>query len=105
MDKFMFEPLRNGMLDESAKLLIRKKIVWGFGVARIGRGNLPAEYLLGEHVRLNSRVIISRSFHENSDNLDYLTSNLISKMKLNTYPKIDYWHNASEIQIKKNQEK
>ena len=106
--KFMFEPLRNGMLDEAAKLLNKEKIVWGFGgIARIGRGNLPAEYLLGEHVRLNSkRVIISRSFHENSDNLDYLISDLDFKNEIEYLSqKLDYWHNASEIQIKKNQEK
>ena len=96
------------MLDEAAKLLNKEKIVWGFGgIARIGRGTLPAEYLLGEHVRLNSkRVILSRSFHENSDNLDYLISNLNFKNEIeNLSQKLEYWLNASEIQIKKNQEK
>ena len=58
-------------------------------------------------MRLNSkRVILSRSFHENSDNLDYLVSNLNFKSEIEKLSQnLDYWRNASEIKIKKNQEK
>ena len=106
--KFIFEPLRNGMLDKAAKLLNNAKLVWGFGgIARIGYGDLPAEYLLGEHVRLNSkRVILSRSFHNNSNNLDHLISNLNFKDEIKKLSqKYKYWQEASENEIKKNQEK
>tara|TARA_B100001989_G_scaffold245693_1_gene215719 strand:+ start:1179 stop:1976 length:798 start_codon:yes stop_codon:yes gene_type:complete len=105
--KFIFEPLRNGMLDKAAKLLNNAKLVWGFGgIARIGYGDLPAEYLLGEHVRLNSkRVILSRSFHNNSNNLDHLISNLNFKNEIEKLSqKYKYWQEASENEIKKNQE-
>ncbi len=104
--KFMFEPLRNGMLDKAAKILNNSKMVWGFGgIARTGCGNLPAEYLLGEHVRLNSqRVILSRSFHENSNNLDYLISNLNFKNEIEKLSqKYNYWCMASQDEIQKNQ--
>lgn len=39
-------------------------IPFGFGgIARIGEGDLPSDYILGEHVRLGSTsVILSRTF-------------------------------------------
>src|SRR5690554_5775249 len=63
---FLFEPLANRLLDPSAELLSEPEIAWGVGgVARIGQGALPAETVLGEHVRLGSRwVILSRAFHQ-----------------------------------------
>lgn len=63
---FLFEPLANRLLDPSAELLGEREIAWGVGgVARIGQGALPAETVLGEHVRLGSRwVILSRAFHQ-----------------------------------------
>lgn len=63
---FLFEPLANRLLDPSAELLSEREIAWGVGgVARIGQGALPAETVLGEHVRLGSRwVILSRAFHQ-----------------------------------------
>lgn len=63
---FLFEPLANRLLDPSAELLSEREIAWGVGgVARIGQGVLPAESVLGEHVRLGSRwVILSRAFHQ-----------------------------------------
>ncbi len=104
--KFMFEPLSNGILDEAAKLLNESGTIWGFGgIARTGCGKLPAEYLLGEHVRLNSqRVILSRSFHENSNSLDYLISNLSFKNEIEKLSqKYSYWLKASKNELKKNQ--
>ena len=63
---FLFEPLANRLLDPSAELLGEREISWGVGgVARIGQGALPAETVLGEHVRLGSQwVILSRAFHQ-----------------------------------------
>ena len=61
---FMFEPLANGMVDQLANLAARFRIPFGFGgIARLGQGALPAEYILAEHKRLGSKqVILSRSF-------------------------------------------
>ena len=106
--KFMFEPLANGKIDRAAKILNKANIEWGFGgIAKIGYGDLPAEYLLGEHVRLNSKkVILSRSFHENSNKLDYLTKKLNFKNEINKLSKIyDSWLKASKFEIELNNQK
>lgn len=62
--KFMFEPLANGLVEEICKKIRQRGIPYGFGgIAKIGEGILPAEEILGEHLRLgSSRVILSRSF-------------------------------------------
>ncbi|WP_018936532.1 aldolase/citrate lyase family protein [Thioalkalivibrio sp. ALJ24] len=61
---FLFEPLAGGMLEEPARLCREAGVVFGFGgVGRIGNGDVPAEWILGEHLRLGSSwVILSRSF-------------------------------------------
>jgi HpcH/HpaI aldolase/citrate lyase family len=62
--EFLFEPLAGGLLDRPAEVLQERRIPFGFGgVARLQGGDLPAEYILGEHVRLGSSwVILSRAF-------------------------------------------
>ncbi|PAU74741.1 aldolase/citrate lyase/malate synthase family protein [Halomonas salipaludis] len=62
---FLFEPLAGRLLDPAAALLTQAGVRWGVGgVARIGLGELPAETVLGEHVRLGSQwIILSRAFH------------------------------------------
>ena len=106
--KFIFEPLRNGMLDQAAKLLNKKKIVWGFGgIAKINDGVLPAEFLLGEHVRLNStNVILSRSFHKGLSSVEELENELhfrneIKKLK-DCY---SYWLKVNPKKKQKNHQK
>lgn len=83
--KFMFEPLINGLLDDVANLLNKKGISWGFGgIAKKGHGKLPAENILGEHVRLGSRIVIlSRSFHQAPKDLKELInkSNFENELK------------------------
>ncbi len=61
---FMFEPLGNGMLDSAAETLRAARKPFGFGgIARLGEGDLPAEYILRDHARLGStRVNLSRTF-------------------------------------------
>ncbi len=61
--RFMFEPLANG-LDRVADTLQTVGMPFGFGgIARIGEGLLPAECIVGEHVRLgSSSAILSRLF-------------------------------------------
>ncbi len=62
--RFMFELLADGTVDMLCKKLMEKNIPYGFGgIAQIGRGDLPAEYIIAEHYRLGSTmVILSRSF-------------------------------------------
>lgn len=62
--KFMFELLADGTVDRLCDKIGKAGISFGFGgIARLGAGDLPAEYILGEHYRLGSdRVILSRAF-------------------------------------------
>jgi lipopolysaccharide/colanic/teichoic acid biosynthesis glycosyltransferase/2-keto-3-deoxy-L-rhamnonate aldolase RhmA len=62
--KFMFELLADGTVEELCSKIKDRGILYGFGgIARLGQGVLPAEYILSEHARLNSSmVILSRSF-------------------------------------------
>ena len=61
---FMFEPLAGGLVDYISGKCNKKGMPFGFGgIARIGDGMLPADMILGEHVRLGSMsVILSRTF-------------------------------------------
>lgn len=62
--KFMFELLADGTVDRISEKFRKGHIPFGFGgISRIGTGLLPAEKILAEHIRLESRsVILSRSF-------------------------------------------
>jgi len=61
---FLFEPLALGLLDWMAEKIKPEGKPFGFGgIAMIGSGELPAERILGEHVRLgSSSVILSSRF-------------------------------------------
>lgn len=61
---FMFELLSNGTVESLCKKIAATGIPYGFGgIARIGEGMLPAEWIVKEHYRLGStRAILSRSF-------------------------------------------
>lgn len=62
--KFMFELLADGTVEMLCNKFKIKGIPYGFGgIARLGQGALPAEYIIGEHYRLGSSMaILSRSF-------------------------------------------
>lgn len=62
--KFMFQPLCDGKMDYLAEKIKTKGLSFGFGgIARVGYGMLPAEYIIGEHYRLGSTAaILSRGF-------------------------------------------
>jgi 2-keto-3-deoxy-L-rhamnonate aldolase RhmA len=71
---FMFELLSGGIVDFLAEKIKAAGVRFGFGgVARVGEGAVPAELIIGEHVRLGSEmVILSRSFHGRSETLKSL---------------------------------
>lgn len=63
-DRFMFEPLADGTVEEICHKLKRRGAFYGIGgIAAPGRGLVPAELIIREHYRLGSRAaILSRSF-------------------------------------------
>lgn len=73
--KFMFEPLCDGKVEEMANKFNEKGIKFGFGgIARLGKGILPAENVIAEHYRLGSTAaILSRSFCD-ANNIDDVES-------------------------------
>ncbi|MBR8719427.1 hypothetical protein IX307_000591 [Bacteroides pyogenes] len=62
--KFMFQLLTNGIVDQLAGKIKAKGIPFGFGgIASLHGGALPGSYVLKEHYRLgSSMVIVGRSF-------------------------------------------
>lgn len=62
--KFMFELLSDGTVERLCRKIKEKGIPYGFGgIAQLGEGILPAEYVIAEHYRLGSSMaILSRSF-------------------------------------------
>ena len=69
---FMFELLADGTVEKLCMKLKGSGKPYGFGgIAAIGSGKLPAEWILKEHYRLgSSMVILSRSFCKVNDDID-----------------------------------
>ena len=69
---FLFDLLADGTVERLCLKFREAGIPYGFGgVASLGRGLLPAEYVIREHYRLGStRVILSRSFCNRELNAD-----------------------------------
>lgn len=61
---FMFQLLADGTVERLCFKLRRRGIAYGFGgIASLGNGMLPSEFIIKEHYRLGSGcVILSRSF-------------------------------------------
>jgi hypothetical protein len=70
--KFMFELLVDGTVENFSNVVKSHGKRLGFGgIARIGEGLLPAEYIIGEHERLgSSSVILSRTFHRKTGSIE-----------------------------------
>lgn len=64
--KFMFELLSNGKVEEICQKIKSKGIQYGFGgIAKLDEGMLPARHIIAEHYRLGSSMaILSRSFYD-----------------------------------------
>lgn len=62
--KFMFELLADGTVEDLCYKFKKRGIPYGFGgIASLGKGMLPAEFIITEHYRLGSTcAILSRSF-------------------------------------------
>ena len=102
---FLFEPLSDGFLEESCRILRKSKIKFGIGgIARAGQGLLSPEFILGEHVRLGSSVaILSRAFHNNADSVDKLKNSINFGLELKNLEKIYMnFRNMDKLQLEKN---
>lgn len=62
--KFLFVPLINGTVEKLIEKFKEKNLPYGFGgIASLGKGDLPSDNIIPEHLRLGSTsVILSRSF-------------------------------------------
>ncbi len=71
--KFMFELLADGTVEKLCMKFKEKGVPYGFGgIASLGHGLLPSEYVIREHYRLGSTgAILSRCFC-NTDQVDRL---------------------------------
>ena len=61
---FMFELVADGTVERLCRKLEQAGVFCGFGgIARLGKGKVPAEMIIREHYRIGSRAaILSRSF-------------------------------------------
>lgn len=69
---FMFECLTNGIVEYLIDKIKKRNIKYGIGgIARIGEGELPAEKILKEYVRLGAQMtILSRTFKKVDESLE-----------------------------------
>lgn len=84
--QFMFELLADGTVEKICSAIEKSGIPYGFGgIAGLGKGMLPAEYVIAEHYRLGStRAILSRSFCNTDDYTDYAEFKINFKKELNS---------------------
>lgn len=102
--KFMFQLLSDGTVEKLCSIFRKAGKPYGFGgIARLGGGALPAEAVLGEHVRLGSQaVIVSRSFcnadKENLESIGEIFSRELPKLRTC----IAGWRQADENKLEEN---
>ena len=102
--KFMFQLLSDGTVEKLCSIFRKAGKPYGFGgIARLGGGALPAEAVLGEHVRLGSQaVIVSRSFC----NADKETLESIEEIFSRELPRlrrcIAKWQGSDEAELEDN---
>lgn len=102
---FMFELLSNGVVENICnKIKNNNKIIYGFGgIARIGKGLLPAEYVIGEHYRLESKMaILSRSFCDVDKIVDYKKIRKTFKKGIKNIRKYEKKIKTGKIDLEKN---
>lgn len=84
---FMFELFANGIVDKLCEAFKKHNIPYGIGgIAALGKGALPAEFVIAEHYRLGSTcAILSRSFCNLKDINDSVEfRDVFSKSLVNT---------------------
>ena len=83
--KFMFELLADGTVENLCVKFRQKGIPYGFGgIAALGKGLLPSQYVIKEHYRLGSScVILSRSFWKANleEDLDAVNATFVNGLR------------------------
>lgn len=110
--KFMFQLLCDGTVEKLCKKFKEKGIKYGFGgIARVGFGTLPAEYIIAEHYHLGSTAaILSRGFCdanriENPNEVEDIFIEGIKNIRLKEkevelYTEVQYTENLQVIKTK-----
>ncbi len=96
---FLFEVMSGRLLDGPAALCREAGFAFGVGgVSRVGLGDLPAEWILGEHVRIGSEwVILSRDFHGCAATITELRKKLDLAKELDSIKRVvEDWRMQSE---------
>lgn len=99
---FMFECLVSDFIDYIIEKIKNKKIKYGIGgIAKLGMGDLKADYILCEHARLGStQVILSRSFFKSieQNNLKEEVKKIKKDYKLYlSYTEEEFKNNKNEM--------
>lgn len=109
---FMFELLCDGTVEKLCEKFKARGVKYGFGgIARVGYGVLPAEYIITEHYRLgSSAAILSRGFCDANriENPDEIKDIFIAGVKnirlkeeeVSSYSKPQYEENLEIIKEK-----
>lgn len=99
---FMFECLSGGIVEYLINKIKSKNIKYGFGgIAKLGDGDLKADLILSEHVRLGSKmVILSRTFKKENTNLKYETHKIRKKYNLLLEENLDQLK-INQLELKK----
>jgi len=103
--KFVFEPLAEGLVDMLAGKFKQSGIPYGFGgIARVGQGELLADYILAEHYRLGSGMaILARSFFNAKNAHDVIHATKIFKNGINEIRKLEAgFENKDELFFENN---
>lgn len=107
--KFMFELLVDGTVKELSSKIKKFNIPFGIGgIARVGLGMVPSEYIIGEHYNLgSSAAILSRSFCDANivEDISPIKDLFIDGVKdikkkedtIKGYSEIDYEKNYKEL--------
>ena len=108
---FMFELLLDGTVEELCLKFRKGGIPYGFGgIASLGKGMLPSEYVIKEHYRLGSTcAILSRSFCRTDQVTDLKEIQKIFETELPKIRELEeecrvhseyFWKNRQQVEIK-----
>lgn len=108
---FMFELLLDGTVEELCLKFRKGGIPYGFGgIASLGKGMLPSEYVIKEHYRLGSTcAILSRSFCRTDQVTDLKVIQKIFETELPKIRELEeecrvhseyFWKNRQQVETK-----
>ena len=108
---FMFELLLDGTVEELCLKFRKGGIPYGFGgIASLGKGMLPSEYVIKEHYRLGSTcAILSRSFCRTDQVTDLKEIQKIFETELPKIRELEeecrvyseyFWKNRQQVETK-----